>query len=212
MSIHPCIRPLTCPSVHLPVQRGQGAMGAGGQGSRIREAEGTQWGQPAEPRTLPGSVSARSELRSFLEPSAATTTTPTPTDGFLCHAYPLRVGAPGRQRPQLALLVSDPSPRSWRGWTRCHEQGRQPPFRHSPRGRRGPRCPDGPIDAQRSRSSPIPRPSPSPASSVQAEPWVPGKAVGKAPRRPFSGLRVSHGGVLVTPGLGRGLWTKPRMT
>lgn len=23
------------------------------------------------------------------------------------------------------------------GWTRCHEQGGQPPFRHSPRGHRG---------------------------------------------------------------------------
>ena len=126
------------PSTHMPLCPSVCPEGAGGQGSRIREAERTRWGQPAEPRTLPGSVSARSELRSFLEPSAATTPTPTPTDGFLCHAYPLGVGAPGRQRPQLALLVSDPSPRSWRGW------GGQPPFRHSPRGRRGPRCPDGP--------------------------------------------------------------------
>ena len=45
---------------------------------------------------------------------------------------------------------------------------------------------------------------------MQGEPWVPGEAVGKAPHRPFSGLRVSRGGVLVTPGFGRGPWTKPR--
>lgn len=73
------------------------------------------------------------------------------------------MGAPGRQRPQLALLVSDPSPRSWRGWTRCHEQGGQPPFRHSPRGRRGAllpgwtnRCPEEQV-LTGSTSLPIPR-------------------------------------------------------
>lgn len=114
--------------------------------------------------------------------------------------------------------------RSWPSWSLTQARGAggvgpvvmsrvgNPCSGTAPEAAEGPCCPDGPIDARRSRSSPTPRPSPSPASSVQGEPWVPGKAVGKAPRRPFSGLRVSRGGVLVTPGLGRGPWTKPRMT
>ena len=50
-----------------------------------------------------------------------------------------------------------------------------------------------------------------PELSARGEPWIPGEAVGKAPRGPLAGFRASCGGALVAQSLGRGPWTEPRM-
>ena len=104
LSIHPRFRPLTGSSVHLSVQREQGARGTGSEAQR-----GCSGGSGMSPDSawlsvlllgaslLPGTLCCHHPLPPAPRLTASSATPP-------CSG-----GAPGRQRPQLALQVSDPS-------------------------------------------------------------------------------------------------------